>query len=370
MGKIVNLKSRARINEEGAAWLSKLDRGLLHGEREALEEWLRSDSRHASAFIDLARVWDKLENLRSLSGLVELPPERNRRSALTLRRVSIAASFFILVSLVIIFNKDTLDSFRSETFASRLDRSSSEKLDNAVAWGERFETGAGERKTVSLPDGTSIELNTRSSLRVVFDSVTRRIELRSGEATFKVAHDSSRPFIVEAAGQAIRAVGTVFTIHARSQTDVTVLVSDGRVAISDLPPQANSYSKNERRAEIYTHFLEIGDLFERSGNDVQIEKLTPTALEDALSWQNGMIVFQGETLADALVEVARYSDVRFELTDKSLGDIRIAGVFQITDLNGFVDSLRVNFSIGARRSPGGTVSLFRVTEKTDTLSSL
>jgi transmembrane sensor len=103
---------------------------------------------------------------------------------------------------------------------------------------------------------------------------------------------------------------------------------------------------------------------------MQFERLSIDAIDNALAWQNGTIVFQGDPLVDALGEVSRYSDARFELTDETIGEMKIAGVFQIRDLNGFVDSLRANLGIGTRRLSDGTLSLYLIpTEARDTSSN-
>ena len=73
MGNVIHIDDRKRIQEDAAAWLSRIDRGLTDTERTGLDSWLQSDQRHIAAFLELAKAWDKLEDLGALSGLVELP---------------------------------------------------------------------------------------------------------------------------------------------------------------------------------------------------------------------------------------------------------------------------------------------------------
>jgi len=92
VGNVIHIDDRKRIQEDAAAWLSRIDRGLTDTERTGLDSWLQSDQRHIAAFLELAKAWDKLEDLGALSGLVELPPPKTRdasvRSGLTCREVT------------------------------------------------------------------------------------------------------------------------------------------------------------------------------------------------------------------------------------------------------------------------------------------
>ena len=141
---------------------------------------------------------------------------------------------------------------------------------------------------------------------------------------------------------------------------MSIIVSEGRVAVStaSIEPDPNL---SEPRPNIRpTRLLEAGDRLELIGQEAQFERLSSSKIEDALAWQHGMIVFEGDPLVDALGEVSRYSDARFELAEESIGKMKVAGVFQIRDLNGFVDSLRANLGIGTTALPDGTLSLYRI----------
>ena len=85
MGDVVRFDDRRRIQEEAATWLSRVDRGLTHPERSEIDAWFRADPRHVAAFLELAKTWDKLEDLSVLSGLVELPPAKSGRFSLGMR---------------------------------------------------------------------------------------------------------------------------------------------------------------------------------------------------------------------------------------------------------------------------------------------
>ena len=360
MGDVIQLDDRRRAHEEAALWLTRVDRGLTDAERAELESWLRAEPRHAAAFLELARAWDKLEDLSALSGLVELPPARRRRRPTAMRAGAVAAVLGIVMLAVGLWVRDS----RIDGDAGRATGLPAATVENDAVIGDTrpavFSTGTGEQRRITLADGTVVSMNTRSTLSVSFSDKHRRVNLQAGEATFEVAHDAARPFIVKVAGRTIRAVGTIFTVRAKSKSSVSVIVSEGRVAVSNAPASAPSGAGSAPASSSPTRLLEAGDRLELAGSQIQFDRLSLSAMDDALAWQNGMIVFQGEPLVDALGEVSRYSDARFELADGSIGEMQVAGVFQIRDLDGFVDSLRANLGIGTKALPDGTLSLYRL----------
>lgn len=360
MGDVIQLDDRRRVQEEAALWLTRVDRGLTDTERTELESWLRAEPRHASVFLELARTWDKLEDLSALSGLVELPPARRKRLSTATRAGVVAAVLGFVLLAAGLWVRD----FRTEGDSGHAaDLPAAAVEIDAATGGTRqavFSTGTGEQRRIVLADGTAVSMNTRSTLSISFSDRQRRVNLQGGEATFEVAHDAARPFIVQAAGRTIRAVGTIFTVRAKSKSSVSVIVSEGRVAVSNASTGTASGAGSTHSNSSPTRLLEAGDRLELIGGQIQFDRLSVNDMDDALAWQNGMIVFQGEPLVDALGEVSRYSDARFELADGSIGEMQVAGVFQIRDLDGFVDSLRVNLGIGTRPLPDGTLSLYRL----------
>src|SRR4029077_9414852 len=87
-----------------------------------------------------------------------------------------------------------------------------------------YSTDIGERRSITLADGSTVDLNARSQLRVEFSKSERRVELLDGQALFQVAKDKQRPFIVHSGDATVRAVGTQFDVYRKdSGTTITVL---------------------------------------------------------------------------------------------------------------------------------------------------
>ncbi|MEJ1966665.1 MAG: FecR domain-containing protein [Gammaproteobacteria bacterium] len=94
-----------------------------------------------------------------------------------------------------------------------------------------YSTEVGEQRSVRLSDGSTVQLNSRSKLRVRFDPSQRVVELIEGQALFHVAKNAARPFIVRSAQTSVRAVGTRFDVY-KKQAGPVVTVIEGRVAVS------------------------------------------------------------------------------------------------------------------------------------------
>lgn len=100
-----------------------------------------------------------------------------------------------------------------------------------LGW-QSYETRAGGFSRIVLDDGSVIDLNTDSEVRVRLRAGERDVRLVRGEGRFQVAHDVARPFVVAAANADVRAVGTAFSVRLRDSKQVDVLVSEGSVAVA------------------------------------------------------------------------------------------------------------------------------------------
>lgn len=107
-------------------------------------------------------------------------------------------------------------------------------VDDAAPWRAalaEYRTGVGAQRSVRLADGSLLILNTDSAVDVRFDAGQRTVPLRSGEIVIETAHRphagaprDTRPFVVQTAHGAMRALGTRFTVrHAPESTTLVVL---------------------------------------------------------------------------------------------------------------------------------------------------
>lgn len=201
-----------------------------------------------------------------------------------------------------------------------------------VLWpaADRFETGVGEMRTATLPDGSTVTLNTATEIAFAFTDGERRVNLLKGEAHFDVAHDTARPFRVAAGPMTVTAIGTAFDVAALpSRTAVTLI--EGKVVVqSAASPEPTTLAPGEQ-------LVVAADGF--------VKPKTVAKLDTALAWQRSLVDINDLTLADALAEVNRYSETKVTVRDASLKDRRVSGVFRTGDVEAVALALRTYFGL-------------------------
>jgi transmembrane sensor len=210
---------------------------------------------------------------------------------------------------------------------------------------QTYTTNVGEFRRVLLEDGSTIQLNTDTEVRVRYSSRYRHVDLTHGEALFQVAKNKEKPFDVEAGNTTVRAVGTAFSVRlheAGANERVDVVVSEGRIAIN--PPSAQTYAAGSVAAV-------------RNGR-VAATKVDMEDITSKLAWTTGRLMFQGEKLSDVVSEINRYNVRKLQITDPDIAELRIGGTFQATDPDGFARALSATFGIKSQlesKSFGGDV---------------
>jgi transmembrane sensor len=217
----------------------------------------------------------------------------------------------------------------------------------AVTWrfvdaAERYHTGVGERRVVPLADGSLMRLNTDTEVTVDLTPGLRSIRLSRGEASFDVAHDTARPFVVAASDAQVRAVGTAFTVRLRPDlTEVTV--SQGVVGIREgVQPERH---------------IAAGNAAAMRPGTIAVTALAHSDIKRRLAWQDGRLSFDGDTLEQAVNEFNRYRTVPIVIGDPALAGVRIGGTFGCDRSADFVRALEQSFSIRAIEGADGSLLL-------------
>lgn len=286
-----------------------------------------ADPRHAVAFARIEAAWEASARLRAA------PPALEREAvAGAAGPVSGSAGRrrFIIGALA------AATAAVTATVGWRL-------LDNV----ELHRTRVGERRLVALEDGSRVTLNTASTVEVSFSRAERRVRLVRGEALFEVAHDAARPFLVDAGAARFRALGTAFNIRLRPDV-VELTVTQGVVAVAAgegavATPAGAKISAGE-------------------GAVVRSGAVAPTALDDRrlrqrTAWQEGVLEFDGESLAQAVGEFNRYRRQPIVIGDARLEALRIGGRFEVDEADKFLAALTSSFPIEAIATADGGVLL-------------
>jgi transmembrane sensor len=327
--------SSAAIEDAAIAWLTERDDGFLPAREREFAQWLRADPRHAAAVTRLEQT---------LGLLSELPEFRSELN-----------TAFDRAAPVVAFPPATAEppaprrwsrAFAWTGVAAAL------ALGAVTGWRAlqppreiHFTTTVAGYERARLDDGSTLELNAASAVRVQFTAAERHVKLESGEAHFAVAHDTARPFIVSAGPIAVRAVGTAFNVRYATGGDIEVTVTEGKVRIGQSGPSSSAAES----APLVSAGQRI--VLPHHAPPPAVEKIDPATLRAALAWQSRLADFAEAPLADVIARFNARSRIQLFLADAKLADRRIGGTFALDEAEAFVRLLeRDGEIIGERRS--------------------
>jgi transmembrane sensor len=206
----------------------------------------------------------------------------------------------------------------------------------AWTWAHRYPTYTteiGENLSITLSDGSTVDLNARSTLRIEFSKGERDVELLQGQALFDVAHDVSRPFIVKSGGATVRAVGTQFDVD-RGASGTTVTVVQGRVAVGGggAVPQIGA------PGAAAPTYVAAGEQVTVTAQAVTKPKHADVAATTA--WTQRRLIFDGTRLSEVVEQFNRYNTRQLVIEDSELKDFHLSGVFTSTDPASLIRFLR------------------------------
>lgn len=316
------------VEEQAALWAARLDgASLSSADRDALDAWLSADPTHRARLAEYCQFSMELEaQLPALvdRGRVRLPPPKPAR-----RRF---VGFALYSGLALAAAAVAMLFWAGRVTTVRQD----------------IATAVAQRQQVALADGSRVELNARTTLRVDFTRAERRIQLAEGQAYFSVSKDPSRPFVVETPAGAVRVTGTVFDVRTGTASDLQVTVFEGSVLIR--PGEAAG------AASATPIPLRAGNRVTAAHGSVSQQSLTVEELADALAWREGVIVFDGVALTDALAGFAHHHGRGIHVLPGA-GAHRISGRYSIDDLDGFIGMLDQAFPVETTRTLSGTITV-------------
>ena len=195
-----------------------------------------------------------------------------------------------------------------------------------------------ERQT--LEDGSVVELNRGASIAVAFTAAERRVRLLQGEANFTVTKNPARPFIVNAGGVDVRAVGTVFNVRL-DPTAVEVIVSEGVVKVD--PPGAATAQKETLVAHGQSTTIPLGPV----ATQPQVDTLSAAEVDARLAWRPQPLEFTATPLTEIVAEFNRRNPVQLVIADPALATFRLSALCRSDNVEGFVRLMESNFEMKA-----------------------
>lgn len=348
MSDVVELDKKARVREQASLWLIRLQEGLSAEQKLQLQQWVDADDMHGDALLEMASVWDDMGVLTELAPMFDGMPQKSTidqqmQNAWGFKQRPWAYAAGIVIALLITLSviPNPIFNFKNTYY-------------QVAAKQQSYQTEIGEHSTVQLSDGSLVTLNTNSQILVDFNDTARNIRLIKGEAHFEVAKDESRPLSVVAGNNTVRAVGTAFNVMRGSKDNLEVAVNEGRVAVFSPAGKPDSWIKKSSVSETA---LVAGDVLTITDNEYHIRQYDAIEMENRLAWQDGMVMFEDDTLQEVIEELSRYNKVRILLEDERLGETRVAGYFRVGDIDALLIALKENFNIGSNRQDNNTIIL-------------
>ena len=312
--------------EEAARWCVRLCEGeMTSSARAQLTDWLASDPAHRVAFDQAVEAWQEVSAAEAASEILALRVKaleslrRTQRARAGRRMLGIRTPWLLAASVLI--------ALLFGLFAVRNPST------------QQFSSGIGQRRTVPLADGSSVNLDASSEVLVRYSGAQRSLQLLRGRAKFQVAKDSSRPFLVRAADREIVATGTTFSVEI-VQNEVQVILYQGHVSV-------------EGPDHVRTALVAGEELIAPiSLAQVHIETAN---VARSLSWQSDELEFVDEPLASAVERVNRYARTPIAIGNAAAASERISGVFTAGDTQAFIEGITAVSGLKAEERNGREV---------------
>ena len=308
------------VRDDAARWFVRLQEPAVDVEAyRQFETWLNEHPQHRDEFEWLQGLWkatDLVPAARLQALCEEAPARRQRRPML---RYAVAASVLAVAAGLGLFSG----------------------LNHPTPYTAEFSTALGERRHVALPDGSVVDLDSRSRIQVRFEKDRRAIELTEGEAMFSVEHDTSRPFVVEAGSGKVTVTGTRFDVR-RGSADTRVVVEQGTVKV-------------QGREAADTDFINLtaglGTHVDAQGKVAAAYAVNPAEMT---AWRNGKLVFINASLADVAEQVSRYREKPLKVGNAAVGNLRLTSVFKSDNTDALLKALPSILPVAVRTLDDGS----------------
>jgi transmembrane sensor len=313
---------------EAARWRIRLAESPLEHAGE-FRRWLVADARNEQAWSQVQTVWGAVERRATSARIV-----RWRQDALAYVRKAAEshgathssrriwmAGFGMVACLALLVCASLWSTYRFDV----------------------YRTAPGERRVVTLTDGSQVALDSNSEVKVRLGRHARELILTAGQARFDVAHDVLRPFSVEANHHEVLATGTSFNVELLGP-DLVVTLIEGHVVV--LPPRQTP---------------ELANMLD-AGEQLVLSPLTPPRIsrvnvDHTVAWETGALVFDNEPLEKVIRRISRYGGPAIVISDAATSNLKVSGVFREGDIRGFLDTVVTYFSLQAEPQPDGSIRL-------------
>lgn len=290
------MKLDEQTRQEAAQWFAALRRGPMSlDEREAFDTW-RADPVHQAALNSMHEVWGEVAGIGQFG--VEVP-----RRKLWPRRAAVAAGAVAVLTSAGLYLARPVSSPEAP---------------------HRIATAIGEQRTTTLPDGSVVSANVVTQLAYNLSDARRSVTLDRGEAAFFVHKDHTRPFIVNAGGYQVEAVGTAFNVRNRDgEVDVSVMEGVVSVRVASGPMNGHEIRRLEAGRRIA-----LGPIQQLSERPIQITAIAP---QSGAEWRTRTLVYEDAPVSAVVGDFNLYFDRPVEVRDPVLANRRVTIRLQVDD---------------------------------------
>ena len=298
-----------RLAEEAAGWVARLQSAdATDQDRRAFALWLQRDPAHQPAYDDFKVLWAELKDVPIPSGRLK-KLKASRRAAVG----NVLALGVIAVLGTALYRMGFVDRLRADHY-----------------------TAVGEIRSVTLADGSRVDLNTDTAIIVRYTPEERRIDLIRGEAFFDVAANAQRPFVVHGGALDAMALGTRYAVQGPSAAaPAGVQVESGRVGVTGAGGRVVLGAGEAAR---------LGD----QGRLV----VTRADTASSTAWRGGKLVFSGEPLRQVLATLELYRHGRIIVLDAAAAEQRVSGIFDLNDTDQALQVLEDSLPVAVTRLTG------------------
>ena len=360
-------RSKGRMNplilEEATTWFIDFNSGASDSARRTeFNDWLRRSPEHMQAYLQVSSVWEGSDVIGRGRADFDAVVAR-ARNEVNVYSLDVAREEAAVFTREETWERPTGSRLRPWLLAMAASLlivvGTSMIVWHSVYGVPTYSTEIGEQSSLVLDDGSAVELNARSRMRVRFTQRERSVELLAGQALFRVAKDATRPFVVIAGGTRVRAVGTTFDVYRKS-TGTVVTVVEGKVLVerqgspaaesgtgsavgTRSSSQAAQTSADAAPSRADEWLVSAGEQMRVHGADLEAPK--PANLPMAMAWTQKELVFDSTPLREVVEEFNRYNRRQMAIRDAGLDDFHISGVFPSTDSTRIIQFLRRRFGV-------------------------
>jgi transmembrane sensor len=356
-------KLNDQVYQEACEWFVEFRSGDLDDAgRRRFDLWARKSPEHLAAYLEIAAIWSDGSALdpdlkwdpktliaQAAADATNVVPLTDRsRTAKASTAVSNTPSELA---------PDQLDAQQSRPgkssprwFGVAASIAAVGLIVGTTIWYQNFRmpiyaTTFGEQRSITLTDGSVIDINSRSKIRVRYSAQERDVDLLEGQALFQVAKNPARPFLVSTATTQVRAVGTEFDVNQK-QGGTVVSVVEGRVAVqltTDLPQVTAAHQDESGTRQPGSRGNAA--IFLAAGEQVLVttkamHRAAHPNIAIATSWTQRQLEFESASLSEVAEEFNRYNERQLVIEDPTLYDFHISGVFSSSDPGSLVRFLR------------------------------